>query len=35
MNDRTLWTWCAWDSLFLPEILGHPARVTSPDPENR
>jgi alkylmercury lyase len=35
VNGRTLWTWCAWDSLFIPEILGRPARVTSPDPENR
>lgn len=32
---RILWTWCAWDSLFIPEILGRPARVTSPDPESR
>ena len=30
----TLGTWCAWDSLFIPEILGKPARVASPDPEN-
>ena len=28
-----MWTWCAWDSLFIPEILGRSARVTSPDPE--
>jgi hypothetical protein len=21
-NGRTLWTWCAQDSLFLPELLG-------------
>jgi alkylmercury lyase len=34
-NGRSLWTWCAWDSLFIPEILGRPARITSPDPENR
>jgi alkylmercury lyase len=27
-------TWCALDSLFIPEILGRPARVASPDPEN-
>ncbi|MGH2607772.1 MAG: organomercurial lyase, partial [Tepidiformaceae bacterium] len=33
VNGRTLWTWCAWDSLFIPEILGQPARVESPDPE--
>lgn len=33
VGGRTLWTWCAWDSLFIPEILGRSARVTSPDPE--
>jgi alkylmercury lyase len=31
---RTLSTWCAWDSLFIPEILGRTARITSPDPES-
>lgn len=35
VSGRTLWTWCAWDTLFIPEILGRPARVTSPDPESR
>lgn len=34
VDGRTLWTWCAWDSLFIPEILGKQARVTSTDPEN-
>jgi alkylmercury lyase len=34
VDGRTLWTWCAWDSLFIPEILGKPARVGSRDPEN-
>jgi alkylmercury lyase len=34
IEGRALWTWCAWDSLFIPEILGRPARVTSPDPES-
>jgi alkylmercury lyase len=34
VDGRTLWTWCAWDSLFIPEILGKPARVESRDPEN-
>lgn len=33
VEGRTLWTWCAWDSLVIPEILGRPARVTSRDPE--
>ena len=27
-------TWCAWDSLFIPEILGRPARVISADPQS-
>ncbi len=35
VEGRTLWTWCAWDSLFIPEILGRSARVTSPDPETK
>ncbi|WP_296736317.1 organomercurial lyase [Mesorhizobium sp.] len=34
VGDCTLSTWCAWDSLFLPEILDRPARVTSADPES-
>lgn len=33
LEGRTLWTWCAWDTLFIPEILGKRGRVTSPDPE--
>ncbi len=33
LEGRTLWTWCAWDSLFIPAILGEPGRVTSADPE--
>ncbi len=33
VDDRTLWTWCAWDTIFMPEILGKRARVVSPDPE--
>jgi len=32
VGGRTLYTWCAWDSLFIPEILGKTARVTSADP---
>lgn len=32
VEGRTLWTWCAWDSLFIPEILAISARVFSPDP---
>lgn len=32
VGSRRLWTWCAWDGLFIPEILGQPARLESPDP---
>jgi alkylmercury lyase len=28
-HGRTLSAWCAWDTLFLPELLGETARVTS------
>jgi alkylmercury lyase len=34
VDGRFLSTWCAWDSLFIPEILGRPARIRSPDPES-
>jgi alkylmercury lyase len=33
VDGRDLWTWCAWDSLFIPEILSRTARVASRDPE--
>ncbi len=29
VNGRTLYTWCAWDSLFIPEILQQTAHVES------
>jgi alkylmercury lyase len=29
-----LWTWCAWDSLFIPEILERTASIASRDPES-
>jgi alkylmercury lyase len=29
LGGRTLTAWCAWDTLFLPELLGGPARVLS------
>jgi alkylmercury lyase len=32
VNGRTLYTWCAWDSLFIPVILGVEAEVDSPVP---
>jgi alkylmercury lyase len=34
LEGRTLWTWCAEDSLFLPELLGETAEVESRDPES-
>jgi len=33
INGRTLWAWCAEDSLFLPELPGETAHVESRDPE--
>ena len=32
VDGRTLYTWCAWDSLFIPVILGLKAEVESPAP---
>jgi alkylmercury lyase len=29
VDERTLYTWCAWDALFIPTILGKPGRVES------
>lgn len=29
VNDLVLYTWCAWDSLFISRLLGTPARVIS------
>jgi alkylmercury lyase len=29
VNSRTLYTWCAWDTLFIPELLNATAHVTS------
>jgi alkylmercury lyase len=34
VDGCALSTWCAWDSLFIPEILGRRAQVASPDPES-
>ena len=28
-TDEVLYAWCAWDTLFLPEVLGAPASVRS------
>lgn len=32
VGERTLYTWCAWDSLFMPVILGRRAVVESTCP---
>ncbi len=32
VDGRMLYTWCAWDSLFIPVILGVEADVESPAP---
>jgi len=32
VNDHTLYTWCAWDSLFIPQLLAMPARIRSISP---
>ena len=32
VNGRQLYTWCAWDSLFIPELLGKTAEVQSTCP---
>ena len=28
VDDRVLYAWCAWDTLFLPELIGKPGRTT-------
>jgi alkylmercury lyase len=33
VDGRSLHTWCALDTLFVPELLGRPARVRSRCPE--
>ena len=32
VDSRQLYTWCAWDALFLPELLGRTAAVSSECP---
>jgi len=29
VNDVTVYTWCAWDTLFIPELLDTTAEITS------
>jgi hypothetical protein len=33
VGGTTFYTWCAWDTLFITEILGRPTRITSTDPQ--
>lgn len=32
VNGRMLYTWCAWDTLFLPELIDRPAEIESTCP---
>jgi alkylmercury lyase len=32
MNGQRLSAWCAWDTLFLPQLVGHTAEVESGSP---
>jgi alkylmercury lyase len=32
VDGQALYTWCAWDTLFLPQLLGTPAAVESTCP---
>ena len=32
VDDKNLYTWCAWDALFIPQIIGKTAAVESRDP---
>lgn len=32
VDGKALYTWCAYDAIFLPELIGKMARVTSNDP---
>jgi len=32
VDDKKLYTWCAWDTLFIPQIIGKTAVVESRDP---
>jgi alkylmercury lyase len=34
-DGRTLYAWCAWDTLFLPALLGRSADVESASPRTR
>lgn len=32
LGEKTLYTWCAWDTLFIPQIIGKTANIESRDP---
>lgn len=32
-DGRTAYAWCAWDTLFIPEIIGQTVKVESTDPQ--
>lgn len=32
VDSHTLYAWCAWDTLFLPELIGRPAEIESTCP---
>ncbi|MPZ51361.1 MAG: alkylmercury lyase [Acidimicrobiia bacterium] len=34
VGEATVYGWCAWDTLFITEILGQEAHVESTDPNN-
>ncbi|MCA1735747.1 MAG: hypothetical protein LC739_06465, partial [Actinobacteria bacterium] len=34
LDGRTVYGWCAWDTLFMPEILNTEIHVESTDPQN-
>jgi len=34
MNGVTLSAWCAWDTLFLPQLIGRAAEIESASPGN-
>lgn len=34
MNGQTLSAWCAWDTLFLPQLVGHTADIESASPND-
>ncbi|MGH8925691.1 MAG: organomercurial lyase, partial [Acidimicrobiia bacterium] len=33
VDGTTVYAWCAWDTLFITEILGRQTQVTSTDPQ--